>query len=220
MDTEPGGGVPERAAFAERLATLKREGSSILVVGATDTQPTACRRLTGGETSTPRRQLFVLTTAGVGHATVPDTADAADDIRVVRRNDGDGGRSPGIETVVDADALPPLGTEIVDTMRAMEAAAGGFEPSELRLCVDSLDPLFDAHGDEAVFRFLHVVTAAATDLTAMGHYHLDRGPDSDAARLLEPLFDATIEVRRVEGVDEHRWYLHDEDVTTDWVPVD
>ncbi len=78
------------------------------------------------------------------------------------------------------EALCQLVTDVIDTVEEFEDEADGFEPSELRVCVDSLVPLLQQYDTEDVFRFVHVTTARIEQARGMGHYHLPVSRDHDA----------------------------------------
>lgn len=218
MAGERGGAAAERADFAQTLATLKREGSNVLLVGAvpTDAHGTLCHRLLGDPGDESRYRLFV--TGGCERG--PGTA-LADDGATVRTVDyssleptATGGAEPSGRT-----PLGTLGIEIADAVDEFEGAADGLEPSQLRVCVDSLVPLLEEHTAEKVFRLLHMTTSRVVDVRGMGHYHLPLERDHEAVRLFEQLFDAVVEIRARAGGYEQRWDLRNRETATDWLPV-
>ncbi|WP_226481893.1 DUF7504 family protein [Natrinema amylolyticum] len=219
MEDERGGAVPDRATFARTLGTLKREGSNVLLVGAAaSTHETVCQQLLGAGERDSRYRLFV--TNADDRVACDRTADAETDrVRTI-----DYSRS-GLETDVDSDgengrpSLGTLGIEIVETIDELADAADEFDPSELRVCVDSLVPLLREYDTETVFRLLHLTTSRVDQARGMGHYHLPLASDHDAVNLLEPMFDAVVTVRSRDGTDEQQWHLREEDATTDWLEL-
>ncbi|SNZ04533.1 hypothetical protein SAMN06269185_0593 [Natronoarchaeum philippinense] len=205
------GGVPESTAFSQQLSELKREGCNLLVVGqhSGGGHSGACRHLLGDDCA-GRRRLFTFTQGKRVCGCSRDDIDG--DGREIVRFDPDAGGAAG-------DELGALGTDIVDAADALEADADGFEPAELRVCVDSLGPLFVEHDPERLFKLLHVVTARVRQADGMGHYHLRVDRDSDHVHLLEPLFDAVVEVRDGDDGAEQRWHLRSGDVSTDWLTL-
>ncbi len=210
-------GTPNRAGFARTLKALKRDGSNILFVGA-DTAGThglLCNRLLGKMGRT-RRYLLVVTD---DRDRIPldehetGGTDRVLDYSELECSDGsertDGGEQP---------PLGALGTEIIDTVDAFDDLAEGLEPSELRVCVDSLVPLLREHPPEKVFRLLHVMTSRVGQVRGIGHYHLPLERGHDAVALLEPLFDATVEIRTRGGSYEQRWQFRNREIATEWVP--
>lgn len=198
-----GDGVPESTTFSRELAELKRNGCNILLVGDGGVHSDACRHLLGNDDT--RRRLFVFTQGEWVCACNPDTVDGVDR-ELVRFGHGDDDRS-----------LSTLGSNVVGRIEALRSRQGSFDPGELRLCFDSLGPLFVDHDPEGLFRLLHVVTASVRRYDGIGHYHLRVGRDSDHVHLIEPLFDALIEVRVNEGVAEQRWHLLGPDVSSEWL---
>lgn len=232
MDGEYANGGETRASFARTLPTLKRDGSTVLVVDedATAAHKTACRQLCGfGDPADgggdgdelaggrSRYRVFVTdrtdrdshgpspngtvrwieyATAGNGEASVED-------------------RHP----TDDGDPLEALGIEIIETIDELDAEAGGLAPAELRVCVDSPAPLLRECGDERAFRFLHATTAAIGRVNGMGHVHLPLARGHEAVTLLEPLFDAVVELRERAGRYEQRWRLRDRRTGTEWLSL-
>lgn len=218
MVRERGGAAMERADFAQTLATLKRDGSNILLVGAeaADGHTELCHRLLGEPDDGSRYRLFVT----AGREPAAETTDEADG-RTVRTID-----YSTLELTATDDAEPsgrtPLGTlgiEIVNALDTFQGDADGLESSQLRVCVDSLVALLEEHTAEKVFRLLHMTTSRVDNVRGMGHYHLPLERDHEAVHLFEPLFDAVVEVRVRDGAREQRWELRDRETPTDWHPV-
>lgn len=228
MDRVLGSRGAERVV--QTLDALKRTGSNILLVGSgvTGAHEAACRRLCG-PTDADRRYRVVVTdeqrpmvscehghdhdehgglhTIAYGTETAQPAATA------------ENGNGPVVSSSRSPDPLEALGLEVIDAIDAIETDAGGLEPSELRVCVDSLATLFQEHDTENVFGLVHVVGSRIEQAGGMGHYHLPVAADHDAVRLLEPLFDATVELRDERGRYEQRWSLEDRDLQTEWVPL-
>lgn len=196
-----GDGVPDSTTFSQELAELKQNGCNLLLVGDGTVHSNACRHLLGED----RRRLFVFTQSEWVCACDPETLDGADRA-TVRFGD-------------DEQSLNDIGSEVVDTIDVLGSRTDGLSPGELRLCFDSLGPLFVEHDPEQLFRLLHVVTASVRRADGIGHYHLRVDRKSDHVNLIEPLFDALIEVRRKEGIAEQRWHLLGKDVSSDWLPL-
>lgn len=226
MGSEIGGTVPNASPFAQALGALKRRGSNVLVVGTGSAvaHECACSRLLGDANDEPRYRLLVVTerprcTNHSSHAVC--TADVT--TRVVSReetspDDPNETDSPDAR-VVGTDLLSQLGMVVIEQITAFDDDAGGLEASELRVCVDSLVPLLAQHGPENVFRMLHVMTSRVRQVSGMGHYHLPIEPDHDVVNLLEPLFDATVEVRTRDGQPEQRWHLRDRRTSSEWLSL-
>ena len=227
---DDGSGTADRAAFAQSLSALKDRGSNLLVVGAAleGAHREACDRLLGEIEEEPRRRVFVRTdgSSGCGLGPTANTNGAHAKV-VVQAAQTRSAASvtcthPGIPTTEVAEKdLGALATEIVGAIDELAAAAatGEPEPAELRLCFDSLVPLFAEHDQEEVFRMLNLVTTRMRQFRGMGHYHLPTDPDERTVRLLEPLFDAVIELRVRDGRPEHNWRLVSRDVESGWLPL-
>jgi len=215
------GGTPDRSAFARTLSDLKREGSNILLVGKESEggHENVCRRLLGEDDDTPRHRLFVLTRDGDGCTATPATSDVGP-VRVVRQ-----AGAPTVEgdqvltSTVDSEFVSALGLDFLEVVDEIVAESDGLEPAQLRVCFDSIRPLVERHRSETVFRLLHMMTARIREENGMGHFHLRRSRDDEIVRLLDPLFDAVVEVRTTDGTVEQRWHLRDGDVTSDWIAV-
>ncbi len=221
MHTEHGGGVPESTAFSQELAALKREGSNILLVGneCQDSHVLACRRLLGDASDDPRHRLLVFTDGYDARERFSDGA--SDDTRVIFKQVEEPTADPCFEeSVVDSRLLSALGKEIITSIDEFEEGNDGLDPGQLRICVDSLVSLLDNHSPENVFRLLHMVTSRVRQASGMGHFHLSVDRDSDAVHLLEPLFDAIVEVRTKGEVTQHRWHLRDGEVSSGWIRLE
>jgi hypothetical protein len=219
MRTDHGSGVPDSATFAQTLSELKRNGSNLLLVGETHAAAhrAACRRLMGFDGDDPRRRVYVRTRGAEGVSAPPEDRDET--TVIVRHESVDPGTTGDAEQlVVESDLLSAMGTTVLETVDDIEDD-GGLDPGELRLCLDSVRPLLQQHRSETVFRLLHMVTSRVRQSDGMGHFHLPLSNDNDYVRLLEPLFDAIVEVR-TDGDDvEQRWHLRDSEVTSDWLAL-
>ncbi|QRV15326.1 hypothetical protein JMJ58_20895 [Haloterrigena salifodinae] len=218
MTTERGGAAVEQADFAQTLARLKRDGSNVLLVGAetADVHTSLCHRLLGETGDGARYRLFVTD----GCESLAKANDESDE---------------GTARTIDYSALDPtasedaelrgrtplgaLGIEIANAIDGFQGDADGLEPSQLRVCVDSLVALLEEHTAEKVFRLLHMTTSRVDALQGMGHYHLPLDRDHEAVHLFEPLFDAVVEIRVRDGVAEQRWELRDRETPADWFTV-
>jgi len=222
MRTDHGSGVPDSATFAQTLSELKRNGSNLLLVGESESAAhrTACRRLMGFDGEDPRQRVYVLTRGAEGCAALPESVQSGSTF-LVRHEDAappDPIAPTVAETVVDNDLLSALGTTVLETVDGIEDETD-LDPGELRLCLDSVRPLLQQHRSETVFRLLHMVTSRVRQSTGMGHFHLRLDHENDYVRLLEPLFDAIVEVRVTDGSVEQRWHLRDSEVTSDWLEL-
>lgn len=220
------------AAFARALSDLRQQGSALLVVGHVpcDIHGKACSRMLGDPESGPRRRLFVATdrdpadfddripdAAGIGADTTRILAPAVDG-RSAAPHD------PPAETAIpvtrlDDASLSALGRAITGAIMEFDDLADGLAPAELRLCFDSLSPLVDAYDRETVFRFLHPLTHLVRRKHGIAHFHLPVERDAELVRLLEPLFDAIVELRVPNGNPQQRWHLPGRDLASNWLDV-
>lgn len=224
-----GSGPAEGAAFAQALSGLKTRGSNLLVVGGAleSAHAEACDRLLGDATREPRRRVFVQTDGtsgcGVSHAETTSESQARLVVRETETRSASATAEPSSNCVqrqhVVGDDLGAFAAAIVDAIDALEPATREFDPGELRLCFDSLVPLFADHEDAAVFELLNLITARVRQKSGMGHYHLPVAEDTRTVALLEPQFDAVITLRVHDGRAEHNWQLLDRDVESGWLPL-
>lgn len=217
------------ADFAERLAELKRQGSAVLVTGsdATEGHVELCRGLLGDDSVEPRRRVVVVsdgmasleTRLPTERGAVPDTTViSAAATRSAAANDAAAPR--GVDVVdVEGESMGDIGGAIAEAVERVQRRHAPLEPGELRLGVDSLAPLLDAHGEREVFAFLVVATRYLRANRALGHVHLPVERDAYVSRLLAPLFDVVVEVRTRNGTAQQRWHLDDGAVTSRWLSL-
>lgn len=227
MPMETGPGTTETAAFTQALASLKRRGSNLLVVGAAsgETHADTCSRLLG-DSQAGRTRVFVSTD---GHCGAADREARASDDWLVEYDaptrgaaaaaspSPDGPTLSDPATTVSVDDLSSLGQAVGTAIE--EAGGDSFAPAELRLCFDSLGPLVEEHDEQDVFRFLHALTSEVRSVRGMGHYHLPVAFDTRTVRTLRPLFDAVVEIRSQGDDSQQRWHLSEADITTDWLDL-
>jgi hypothetical protein len=120
---------------------------------------------------------------------------------------------------LDGDLRAEPGAAITDAVGKYERRYAPLEPTELRLCIDSLAPLLNVHDEESVFVFLLLVTAYIRGINALGHVHLSADRSDYVARLLAPLFDAVVEVRSRQDHHQQRWHLDGGTTTSRWSPA-
>ncbi|WP_433624257.1 DUF7504 family protein [Halomicrococcus sp. NG-SE-24] len=116
--------------------------------------------------------------------------------------------------------LADFGAAIEETLRRIDFERRGLAPGELRFCFDSLRPVVDDDDDRDVEPFLSDCFDAVEDLSGLGCYVLPMARRSEVVADIEPLFDATVELRVGEAGPEQRWYLQDTEFTTDWFALD
>jgi hypothetical protein len=238
------------AAFSTELETLKQHGVSLLVLSDPGSSPAICDHLLGDDTEVRRRLFVSAgrgdtpgdrsapdsSRLGVVEVTGDPTRSSSD--AVARPTPNETGRDPTADLPIpdrpgpvgpDESAawysrlttledLPGLARHVNRHLRRFEAADP--DPSEIRLCFDSLDPFVDTVDQRDLFRFLHVVTNRLRAADAMAHFHLSAAADAVTVRTLRPLFDATVEVRATVDGPQQRWTLRDAGLRTDWLPLD
>lgn len=219
--------------FTQALSELKEEGSALLVVGTVPDEKfgEVTSALLGHADGGPRRRLFVTTEDKVQEirSRIPDAdvLPVSQSVRVVALGDvarstaatqGSGNNTIKIDRI-DIDEFDSLAETILSKIEEFEQLAAGFEPAELRVSVDSLTTLIDAHGREPVFRMLHLLNHIIREKQGMAHYHLPVEHGSGIVRMFSPLFDAVIELRLKDDQLEQRWHLQDPEITSDWVEV-
>lgn len=245
---DQGGGAntvrPDAPGFAAALDSLKRRGSALLVVGAVPAE--VYRRASArmlGEGATRRRLLVTGATDGerdrrldVVRRRTPEWTRVIEFETPAR---GAAAASPGSQTVstptpgtetdeetgrnalthrVEGD-VTELGRQITKTITQFETIAGGLEPAELRLAFDCLPVLLAEYDLETAFRFSHILANHVRGVDGMGHFWLPRERDDEAVQVLEPLFDATVELR-LDGTElQQRWQFRDVDITSDWLTL-
>lgn len=221
----PGGG--RDGEFHERLQELKEQGSAILVVGEVPTtvRDQACERLLGEAATLPRHRLLVFTNGRGGierrlraHDPGPGSTEAI--TAAVTRS---AAAQPRVSADVpvselDPDSLAELGGTISAWIRETETRHGTLGHGELRLCVDSLPPLLEAHGERAVFEFVVLTAARVRSVAGMAHFHLPVDPASSIAQLMTPAVDAVIELR-TDDEPQQRWHVVDENLRSRWLPL-
>lgn len=216
--------------FHEVLADFKRRGCNILVTGRvseTTTNRTTIQLL--GATTEERKRILVLTDATTRYAGAKLPASTTtDDADVWVIDWGDDERAVGTmltptvsrPTASSEVNLRNLRSDIVTAVSFFDEWAGGLDPSELRLSLDSLVKPLERYDRETVEQFLRIVTALVHGVSGMAHYHLPLPDDDEMVRELSPLFDARVEVKQGDGlVPKQRWHVPEYDQTTNWVQL-
>jgi NAD(P)-dependent dehydrogenase (short-subunit alcohol dehydrogenase family) len=194
-------GPPADAGVAQGLASLKREGGSVLVVGAASgAQHDACHRFLEGDDA----RVFVDTDGPVRD---DETA-----VEVIERP---------VPTRSSAAAGTPGGAADIRSLAA-DLATGmrdrGEDSETLRVCFDSLRPLVDAADLPSLISALASVRSTARNVGAVVHFHLPAMPEAVPSALFDAV-DAVVEVRRQSGTTHQRWRFPGETETTEWVEV-
>lgn len=132
--------------------------------------------------------------------------------------DADAGVRDPLANVVDGE-ITELGAEIAKTIAQFDGIASGLAPAELRVAFDCLPSLLSEYDRRTVFRFLHVLGNNVRSVGGMGHFWLPQDRETEVVRLLEPLFDATVELRLDGHELAQRWHFRDAEISSEWLSV-
>ncbi|XVH32374.1 DUF7504 family protein [Haloferacaceae archaeon DSL9] len=193
----------ERGRFLDRLAQFQRRGCNLLVVGDVSSEEyrLLSQRLFGVDTRDCCRVLVT-------------TRDPADNDLVDETRDIE-----WIRYDAEAESLDAFRRRIEATLDRLEPV-DGYEPGECRIGVDSLSALRRSGSETAFRHFLSEITTMVAERRGRGHYVCDHSYEFIRQRELDVLFDATIECQYdVDGEAKHRWHVHTEELTTDWIPL-
>lgn len=220
--------------FEEALSALKEQGSALLVVGTVPDESfeRVTTQLLGNGSDLPRRRLVVTTEEKLEglRRRLPDSPwlPLAQSTKVITLAEQD--RSVAAQATpeqteipvesVSKDDLSALSQRILENIEEFKRQGGPFDPAELRVSIDSLTPLLRANGQEKVFRMVHPLNNVIKGHNGMVHYHLPVERESATARTFEAVFDAVIELRVTEGTLQQRWHLREEEISSDWLPVE
>lgn len=222
--------------FTAELSQLKRQGASVLVVGAvrTEQRRDVCQRLLGQATAQPRRRVLVSTTGeghNMSHLVDADDIESGTTTRVSYETHSrsaaasNSGSQPmesvsADESPITTTTLADLGIAISGAIEESEHDDTSLAPGELRIAVDSLVPLLEEYGAKRVFKFAHLTNGRTRDADGMIHYHLPMDRDSDVVSVLTPVFDIVIELRDRNGVFQERWTINDGDHSSGWLSIE
>ena len=232
-----GGGMgpdDDGVSFAHALATLKEQGSALLVVGSVPEEmfADASATMLGDPSADPPRRRLVVTPEPNRSSAIRRLREtgplSSEYARLVTR--GEAARSAAAaeqsldqvrpRTHVIDGSIRDLGTTIGEVIEEFDLFAGGLDAAEFRMAFDCLPTLLSAYGRETAFRFLHAVVGQARAVSGLVHFRLPRTLDSELVHLFRPLFDATVELR-IDGESlDQRWHFRDRDLTSDWLPLD
>lgn len=134
-------------------------------------------------------------------ATVVDVEAAARSTAAAGANETAGGPDGAADAVVESvDAetdLAELGG-VVDRHLSSLAADG-----DTAVCVHSVSDLLQRGEEEAVFKFLKVLTTTVERSGAVAHYHMNPDVhDPETVRTFEVLFDSVVDLRTANVADE------------------
>lgn len=194
-------GPPSDAAVAQALSALKRDGGSVLVLGAAHTGHTdVCERFLGGDA-----ERVLVSTDGSVHC---DAEMAAVVDRPVQT------RSAATATpTASPTSLETLNREVGSTVRELAGTEEG-----VRICFDSLRPYVDSTPERELVAFLEALRETAREADAVVHVHLPAMPEA-VPEALSAAVDAVVELNRRGESTYQQWYLPDADETSEWVSV-
>jgi len=219
------------ASFRDGLDRLKQNGSALLVVGDVPDEcyAEASHRMLGDTDHAARRRVVVVdedTPPGLANRLSAPTASANGSLHLISHDSTARNAVESAPTVtsdartthVPADDLESVGEAVLSAID--EGETGTFDPAELRLGVDTVGTLLDAGDEFPVFRLVDFLARRVRTLGGMAHFRLARSRDAYHTRLLEPLFDAVVELRLNGGMVEQRWELLADDIHSEWIPLD
>lgn len=230
-------------AFLSLLNELKATGCNLLVVGDAprDLFTRASSQLLGDAEALRHRVLAVTdatsesiaerlpdadttprplpeTTRILNHAGAPRSVTAA-------TNPEASVEFAGIQETRIADPeLQGLQSGLVDAIDAVADGVTNLQPADLRVGVDSLGPLVEHHGEDAVRRCLNMVGGHVRRYDGMAHYVLAEDYDSQRVQAFASDVDAIIELRAVDPVEhdhdaQQRWHVPRRGLVTEWTPL-
>lgn len=198
---------PEDAAIAQGLASLKRQGGTVLVVGAATTaHADACERFLG---DADHEQVFVRTDRTVRPEEESSEAAAVIERPVLTR----GGSASGETTRTSVVDTGMLASDIESAMR--EAAD---DAETVRVCFDSLRPLIDGVDRPSLVSFLDTVRGVARETGGVVHFHLPAMVDAVPAGLFDAV-DAVVELNGQGHATYQQWHLPESGETSEWVEI-
>jgi len=226
--------------FQDLLAEHKRRGCRILVTGDVDRSVVALQsRLLLGPEAVDRERTLAVVDVGDSRVTeyVPEAAAADGGTRLVRYQgvrdvstmSPSSGTSTTTPTPLQTDAvferertpLIDLRAALVDVAAAYRERADSVQPSELRVGVATLRPLFDAHSQPAVRRFVRIVGDEVARSRGFAHYLLPIPSSDPLVDSLLPTVDIHIRLRdRPGSKPEQSWHLLDHGETSGWLTLD
>lgn len=128
------------------------------------------------------------------------------------------------ETRIADPELAGLQAALVGAIEDFTDEADDIRPADIRVSIDSLEPLLDSYGEDVVRRCLRLVGGHVRDHDAMAHYVLPKPFESDAVQQLADDVDAIVEIRLIgspEG-DQHaeqRWHVPGRGLKVGWTPL-
>lgn len=191
---------PSGAAVAQCLAAVKRDGGSILVVGAArGAQSAICEEFQDGETA----EVLVST-----EGTVRRTAGGDEPTSVIERPVPT--RSAASSSNAEPTDVRSVGADLEAELRSLA------DVESVRVCFDSLRPFVDGPDRTALVSVMESVRDAARETGAVVHFHLPAMPEAVPAELFDAV-DAVARVLQQGETTYQQWQLPDDGTTTGWV---
>jgi len=218
------GWVDDPATFAAALDDLKSTGCLLLVLeaGGSDAGGDGCRRLLGSDDGGERKRLLVRSENETQTTSSAPSGDDPDERTVVYRSPArepaaaspPGPSLPATTVASDVDALG----DAVEEQAEAVAPLGGYEPGELRVCMDALGTLLEDDDLLSVLEFTKTLGDVARERDGIAHVHVGQHVPGIAVEGLLGQFDAVVEVT---GDDDprQRWHLPDESLSTRWLEL-
>lgn len=224
--------------FGRALGDLKRQGCNVLVTGTAPgrvfdrvsarflgDEPTRVRVFARASIE-PSRIHKRLRMAGPGRrpAVVVD-AGTPPEVAYARSVSAATTAEPTQTAPADLDvrhaefSLDAVESAVAEAVADAGRRHGPLGPADLRLCVDSLEPLLAANDPTAVRSTVDAVGRTVLDAGGMAHYVLPLVDRAAAVEDLRPAFDVVVELRATNAVTEQRWTVPDYDVRTEWTRV-
>ncbi|RRJ33753.1 DUF7504 family protein [Halocatena pleomorpha] len=201
-------------AFARSLAALKRQGCSLLITGPVrDGSHLRLSRRLLGDIDTDRRWRVIVATDTEGIETRCPKRAETHRYRIIDRRPAI--RSSAVCARSSRVDLGRVARDVSVTIDEFDSDANGLAPGELRLCVDSLQPLLDTHRSGTITQFIDRTTERVHETKGMGHFHLPVDPERTIVSTLIDRFDVHVELRG----GKHRWHLLDDDIQTGWLRI-
>lgn len=128
------------------------------------------------------------------------------------------------ETKIADPQLDGLQSELLDAIDEFAFTATSIHPADIRVGIDSLEPLLDFYGEELVRDCLQTVGRHVYEHDAMAHYVLPKPYESDSVQALADEVDAIMELRVPKTPDyvgdgKQRWHVPDRELSMDWIPL-
>ena len=242
QSSEPDRFEEDLESFGELLSKLKSNGCNILLAGDVPRElfTEASAKLLGADEELRYRVLAVT------DATPDSVAERLPDPEVTPRpltetthvlnhagtlrsiTSATSARTPpklaGItETRVVDPELDGLRSALFDAIDDFAVGGDRVYPGEIRVGIDSLEPLVEFYGTEQVRDCLGAIGQYVHTQDAMAHFTLPEPYESETVAELAAEVDAVVELRLAESADsrttEQRWHVPNRDIRTDWIPL-